>query len=247
MSQYRISVCIATYNGEEYIFEQIKSILKQIKENDEIIVVDDCSKDKTVDIIKKISDKRIRIYINDINLGVNKNFEKAILKSKNEYIFLSDQDDIWIDNRVEFMMEELLKKDVNVVAGNSLFINKNGEKIDYDIRRLRDVESNSAIKNLVKIFKGNAAYYGCAMGFNRDLLKIVVPIPQYVESHDLWIAKAGITTNSIKHINENVVIRRLHGNNASIVNRKIHIKIYSRFIFLISLFELFRRKKKYSI
>ena len=75
---FNVSVCIATYNGEKYILEQINSILNQISIDDEIIVVDDCSKDNTVDVIKSIDDTRIKIVINEFNLGVNCSFENAL-------------------------------------------------------------------------------------------------------------------------------------------------------------------------
>jgi len=88
-----ISVCIATYNGEKYIKEQLDSIINQLDKNDEIIISDDGSSDNTIKIIESYKDGRIVLYKNSFK-NVVLNFEFAIDKSKGDYIFLSDQDDI---------------------------------------------------------------------------------------------------------------------------------------------------------
>ena len=73
-----ISVCMATYNGEKYIKEQIESILSQIGSHDELIISDDMSSDETVDVIKSIDDRRIKLYYHQENHGFVKNFENAL-------------------------------------------------------------------------------------------------------------------------------------------------------------------------
>ena len=90
------SICIATYNGEKYIKEQLNSILSQINEDDEIIISDDGSQDKTLDVIQEITDSRIVIIKNDSRRhGIIGNFQNALKHANGEYIFLSDQDDVW--------------------------------------------------------------------------------------------------------------------------------------------------------
>ena len=91
-----ISVCIATYNGEKYIEEQIASILPQLKENDEIIISDDYSTDNTIQVLTKINSKKIKIFKNQGEKGYTSNFENAIKQAKGNYIFLCDQDDVWL-------------------------------------------------------------------------------------------------------------------------------------------------------
>ena len=92
----KISVCMATYNGELYVAEQINSILSQLNYNDELIIVDDCSSDKTIDVITSFGDERINLIKNNKNIGVNKSFSKSILLSTGDYIFLSDQENMLI-------------------------------------------------------------------------------------------------------------------------------------------------------
>ena len=96
-----ISVALACYNGENFIYEQIQSIINQTITDLEIIICDDKSTDNTIDIIHNIKDKRIKLYQNNIQLGVVKNFEKAISLCNGEYIALSDQDDVWVEKKLE--------------------------------------------------------------------------------------------------------------------------------------------------
>ena len=113
-----ISVCMTTYNGERYVAEQITSILEELKSDDEVIVVDDCSKDGTVKILQDLNDLRIKIYVNDRNKGINVSFERAIYLANNDYIFLSDQDDIWIKGRVSLMVKKLIETSTLLVSSN---------------------------------------------------------------------------------------------------------------------------------
>ena len=104
---------MCTYNGEKYIKEQLESILNQTIAIDEIIICDDGSNDKTIQIIEEIQleyPNKISLYKNQVNLGSNKNFEKAITICSGDYIFLSDQDDIWKNNKVEKIIKHSLRK-----------------------------------------------------------------------------------------------------------------------------------------
>ena len=82
-----ISVCMASYNGENFIEKQIKSILLQLSSSDELIIVDDCSTDRTVERINAFKDSRIQLVQNISNSGEILSFSKAISLSKNKYIF----------------------------------------------------------------------------------------------------------------------------------------------------------------
>src|ERR1700742_3478188 len=98
-----ISVALCTYSGEKFLQEQMDSILAQTYKNLEIVIVDDCSTDRTIDIINSYAekDKRIKLFQNDTNLGFNKNFEKALSLTTGEYISISDQDDTWLPQKLQ--------------------------------------------------------------------------------------------------------------------------------------------------
>ena len=237
------SICMACYNGEKYIAKQIDSILKQIAENDELIIVDDCSTDNTVRVINDFEDKRIQLVCNNTNIGVNKAFEKAIKKAKGTIIFMADQDDIWTENRYVIMTEKLKEKNVMCVSGNSIAIDGEGNYIDFYLGELHSSDSYAYKKNIEKMFAGKAYYYGCAMAFHRNLDDIILPFPQKIESHDLWIAMAANLLKSNYHIDDVVLERRVHGSNASIVSRPLSKKIYSRIVFVWMLFQLKKRMR----
>ncbi|MEO5643505.1 MAG: glycosyltransferase, partial [Bacteroidia bacterium] len=96
----RISVCLATYNGEKYIGEQLQSILIQLSQHDEVIISDDSSSDRTIDIVQAFGDSRIIILHGQTFRSPIRNFENALSHAGGQYIFLADQDDVWLPEKV---------------------------------------------------------------------------------------------------------------------------------------------------
>lgn len=237
-----VSVCMATYNGGKYVKEQIDSILPQLEKDDELIIVDDSSKDNTVDIIKTINDNRIKLYCNEVNKKHVYTFGKSISLAKNELIFLSDQDDIWAVDRIKIMKEYFEKTGSWVVSSNFYLIdsNKNIFESKYPLRKN---ESQKFIKNIIDIILGRKDYFGCAMAFRKELKSIILPFPSYIYSHDLWIAFAGNILQSNLHIEEKTVFRRVHDNNVTNPNRSLKEKFKTRIIFFKSIIDIKRRIK----
>lgn len=242
MRKENVSICMACYNGAAYIKEQIDSILPQLIEGDELIIIDDGSKDETGAVVQSIEDGRIKYLKNVSNVGVNKSFEKAIKYAKNEYIFMADQDDLWTEGRLDVMLNAMKQGNL-LVSGNSISIDANGNPSDYDLGMLYEAGSKEYLKNIIRIFTGKAYYYGCAMAFQKKLCEIVMPFPNYIESHDLWIAMAANMLKSNAHLETMVLRRRIHGKNASVLQRKLSEKLYSRWIFVKSYVTLFWRIK----
>ena len=114
-----ISVCMATFNGEPYILQQLISILSQLGEEDELIISDNGSSDKTLSIIESLNDPRIKIF-NYKYLSISGNFENAIKNANGDLIFLSDQDDIWMDGKVESFRNAL--KCASVVLSDCVIV-----------------------------------------------------------------------------------------------------------------------------
>src|SRR6476469_1300094 len=107
-----ISIALCTYNGSKYLEKQILSIINQTYKNIEIIVVDDCSSDNTFEITQILASKyeQIKSYRNTENIGFNKNFEKAIKLTTGYFIAISDQDDIWLENKLQRLYDNLQDK-----------------------------------------------------------------------------------------------------------------------------------------
>src|SRR3990170_615318 len=121
----KISVCIATYNGEKYIKEQLDSILPQLNQTAEIIISDDSSTDNTLQIIDAFNDKRIVVFPNQKFRSPIFNFENALSHSSGDYIFLADQDDVWLPGRLAKMIP--LFDEFDVVVHDCKVVNENLE------------------------------------------------------------------------------------------------------------------------
>lgn len=201
-----ISVCIATYNGEEYIEEQINSILGQLKNNDEIIISDDSSTDNTLDVIKSFNDERIKIFPNNKFHSPIYNFENALKQVQGDYIFLSDQDDIWLDNKVAKMVEAL--KQYSLVVSDCYVVDK-----DCNIIRDSFFTKKPTPGILKNIIKNN--YIGCCMALRREVLTKALPFPKQIAMHDIWLGLCGSLYYKAIFIPDKLILYRRHGNNAS--------------------------------
>lgn len=247
-----VSVCMATYNGELYVVKQLRSALEQLGSDDEIVVVDDCSVDSTVELIKGLDDKRIRIFVNDKNRREVYSFSRAISLARNDYIFLADQDDLWKDGRVELMKTQLLNASGMLLTSNFEWMDSDEKKIYIHYDGVKPSDSARWLHNIVEIFIGKTNYFGCAMAFRRELVPLILPIPDYIESHDLWIAMAANLIKSNVHLSESTLRKRKHDSNttSTVSNRSLYFKLRARAYFVLSIFELNRRRrlieKKYS-
>lgn len=217
--------------------EQVDSILPQMGDSDELVIVDDASSDGTVAYLRSLRDSRIRIFFNASNLGHVQSFAKAIEFARGKYILMADQDDVWSNGRLQIMCDAL-STGCKLISTNSQFIDRQGRSIPPLHSDLVEADSSQYLTNIAKIFSGSAYYYGCAMGMRDELRRLILPIPAYVESHDLWIAMAANIVRSNRHLPCYTLQRRVHGNNASVVSRPPIRKIISRFIFLLSFFHI---------
>lgn len=237
-----LSVCLAMYNGSEFLREQISSILAEIGPSDELLVLDDGSNDDSVALVRSIQDSRIKVFINATNLGPVRSFERGLTLAKNDVIFLADQDDIWVPGRVRAMLAALDANDADVVSGGSRYIDRSGNPIDVDdIPTIAPLTSSHHVANIVRIFRGTIGYFGCAMAVRRDFLPTILPFPAELESHDLWIAMAANVAGRNAHVDDAVLYRRIHGSNLSYIKRSIFAMLYSRLIFIRSLSVLLGR------
>lgn len=234
-----ISVCIPTYNGEKYIREQLDSILSQTKAVDEIIISDDSSTDRTIEIIKSYKNPIIRILDNRRFNSPIFNLENALKHSKGDYIFLADQDDLWNNNKVEVMMNHLQKN--QLVVSNGQLINNEGDILEESIFNIYN-SKKGFIKNLI-----TNSYMGCCMAFQRDLLNYTLPFPKKIAMHDLWIGLNAELFYSVYFCDIQLISYRRHGSNLAPLRGEssypLSYKIRYRIEILISLFKNYIQKK----
>lgn len=234
-----VSVCMATYNGEEYLFEQVKSIIDQLNVNDELIISDDGSTDKTIAILKSFNDDRIKIYFNEGTRGPIGNFQSALRQASGDLIFLADQDDIWFDNKIKVMSAYLNKYDV--VACDCKIV-------DGSLRVLKESYFNHARSGpgFFKNFKRNT-YMGNSMAFKKSLLPVILPFPTNIPNHDLWIGVVADLFYKPYFIPQILGLHRRHNSNASNtfdikLKTSFWKKLNKRFLVLRNLPQLFRKK-----
>lgn len=205
----KISVCMATYNGEKFIEQQINSILNQLGDSDELIISDDKSIDNTVSIIKGINDKRIKLIINKGEHGYTRNFENALKNAIGELIFLSDQDDIWLDDKISVMTKELQSYDF--VVSDSIAVNRDLNVLYQSRFQEFDVKSGF-INNFIR-----TRYIGCCMAFKRKVLEVSLPFPDnYIDCpHDYWVALVSELYFKTNLIEKPLILYRRHSSNTS--------------------------------
>lgn len=216
-----ISVAMAVYNGEKYIKEQILSILKQLNCNDELVISYDKSTDDTYRIISDLAvrDNRIKIFSGP-SLGIIKNFENALRQCKNDYIFLSDQDDIWLDGKIHNVIKTFKSTRTDVILHDCMVIDEKNKVIAPSFFKLRHCRRGFLL-NVIK-----NSYIGCCMAVKRDFLMKVLPFPENIPMHDQWIGLIAEKKGSVAFLNKQLIKYRRHSNNAS----KLHHAKFSDMI-----------------
>lgn len=206
-----ISVIMAAYNGELYIEEQIASIVSQLEENDELIISDDGSTDKTKIIIKKMQDKYPNIVLIDgPKEGIAANFENGVCRARNEIIAFTDQDDIWVDNKV-LLLKMAFKNNANVemVMHNAGYIDADGKILAGNIFDDRKT-CHGFIRNLIR-----STYYGCCMAFRREFISRYYNNVTNMKAYDQYLGLCAEKRHVSLFIDELLIYHRIHLQNES--------------------------------
>jgi glycosyltransferase involved in cell wall biosynthesis len=208
-----ISVAMAVFNGSRYIREQIESILIQLGVDDELVISYDESEDDTYEIISTLSsvDSRIKIFKNP-GSGIVKNFENAIRLSKGEYIFLADQDDVWLDNKIKIVIEEFKRTNSDAIAHDYKLVNENLDPLNQKDKSGFELRGKSAgvLNNIIRL-----SYIGCCLAFKSKMVPHILPIPTEKRSHDWWIGTVTGLIGKFSKLDEKLIYHRIHMNNAT--------------------------------
>ena len=211
-----VSIALCTYNGEQYLGEQLESLITQSYANLEVVVVDDCSTDGTVALLTKYSmqDQRLKMFSNQTNLGYSRNFEKAISLCTGEFIALCDQDDIWNADKIEILLREI---------GDNILIYHDSEFIAEDGSLM-----NKRMSEVVNFYSGNDPsvflFFNCVSGhsvlFRKKLVEHILPFTPGV-FYDAWIAFSAVNIGSVNFIPDRLVKYRQHrASSTDILKRK---------------------------
>lgn len=214
-----VSVCVATYNGATYVRQQLESVLCQLAPDDEVVVSDDGSTDATLDVVRAMSDSRIRI-VEGPKRGLTYNFENAINNAQGDYIFLCDQDDVWLPNKVERMVEELQSHDLVVSDAciTDADLTDTGRTL-FDLHHPR----RGAIPTFV-----HTSYIGCCTAFRRRVLERLLPFPKNIVMHDYWVGQCCDWFYTTAFIPDVLMKYRRHGGNTSSLSEGSRLSLFEK-------------------
>lgn len=204
----RVSVAMAAYNGEAFIGEQIASILPQLGTEDELVISLDPSDDRTAEKIRGFADPRIRL-LDGPGQGLQKNFENALRHCRGEILFLCDQDDVWMPDKVKSVLAVFDACDALLVLHDAKITDgalQVTEPSFFAAHGTRTGFLHTILRN---------SYIGCCMAFRRELLENVLPFPGRLPMHDQWIGLQAERSGRVELIARPLLLYRRHGGNVS--------------------------------
>ncbi len=225
-----VSVCMATYNGEKYVAEQLRSILVQLQPNDEVVISDDGSTDETCAIIESFNDSRIRLLHNNSH-DIKANFQNALLHAQGDIIFLADQDDVWLEGKYEACCTAL--KECDLVVHDNIITDSHLQPICTSFFA-ENHSRRGVLHNMLR-----TSYWGACMAFRRHIFLRSLPFPATLAlGHDSWMGLVAELTGKVAFIPVPYLLYRRHENTAtnpiggifSRSKRSLFAKIWDRII-----------------
>jgi glycosyltransferase involved in cell wall biosynthesis len=215
-----ISIALCTYNGERFLNDQLDSYCRQTRLPDELIICDDASQDSTVQLIQEFAQKApftVRLFINEKNMGWRKNFDQALSLCSGDIIALSDQDNIWLDNRLA-RFEQIFLNYPNVMYAfsDALMVNDKSQDLGYTILgkfyKFYKKLQYSPFEFTKILIRRHKDVPGCLMVMKKDLANTALPLPDLWD-HDTWLSIVGSTMGSVIKIPDVLMKYRLHAGN----------------------------------
>lgn len=213
----KVDILLATYNGEKYIKEQVESILNQTYENIQIIISDDCSTDKTRQVLKEYeNNEKIKIFYQEKNLGYVKNFEFLLKQVESNLYMLSDQDDVWKKEKVEKSVEKIESEKLDLVFGDLEVVDENLNTLYKSYNRYMHLIHK--IKKYQKDYRLQYLYNcmtGCTIISRKNWIDKVLPFPtdSKYTIHDYWLGLVIALNGKVGYIEEPYILYRQHGKN----------------------------------
>jgi glycosyltransferase involved in cell wall biosynthesis len=220
-SRPMVSVCVAAYNGELYVEAQLRSIIPQLTATDEIVIVDDASKDNTAETIDNVCRSlaqdvhapRILFVRRDVNQGVVRTFEQATRISTGDILFLCDDDDLWAPDKVQKVLSVFIEQPhVDLVTTDIAMIDKNGAPYEDALFMKHRHSSAGFFSNIA-----HNQFQGSTMAFRATLLDTVLPFPaNQLFLHDAWIgSRCAVAGKKVVFLKEPLLLYRRHEKNYS--------------------------------
>lgn len=207
MYKTKISIAMATYNGSKFLFEQLESFSKQTRQPDELVVCDDGSTDQTLEILYKFQEDapfEVKILKNSENLGVGRNFAKALSHCSGDILFMSDQDDFWFESKLERIQDILTRNSrIQVICNDQ--INAREDLSHEGVSRLA--------RRRARGYRDETFTTGCCTAIRKDWLKFTLPFG--VRGFDIWTNRLAYLAGAWQLLDEPLQFYRRHGENVS--------------------------------
>lgn len=220
-SNSKVHILLSTFNGANYLTDQLNSLLKQTYKCWELIIRDDGSSDGTHDIIRRFInlDKRISLIEDSYgNLKSSLSFSILMEKVKTiaDYVMFCDQDDIWFPNKIEISLKKMQELELKSGKNISLLVYGTYQLIDQHGRPLSNLPPVFPSHPTINLLLAENYIYGCTTIINKYLLNKSVPISKYAENSDYWMAITALATNGkISYISNPLLFYRQHQNNVT--------------------------------
>ncbi|MGL5030539.1 MAG: glycosyltransferase family 2 protein [Aeromonas sp.] len=216
----KIDIALASYNGSKYIEAQLESILNQSHTNLSLIISDDGSTDNTVDIILEVSkkDSRVKLVNKSRVGGVVNNFNCCLSFCDANYIMLSDQDDIWLPDKIENMLFLLLKEEREIGNDSPMLCYSDLKLVDSELNLLAESfykanNLNPFLNQDLRYLTWRSSIYGCTCIFNQACLKQALPFPAGIPMHDHWLGLVALNNGKLSYHDVPTILYRQHSNN----------------------------------
>jgi glycosyltransferase involved in cell wall biosynthesis len=197
---------MATYNGAQFLPRQLESIVSQLGSEDELVVSDDRSSDRSLDIVRAVEDPRVRISSNPSARSPVFNFENALRMARGDTLVLADQDDVWLPNRLETIRAKFISKPAGpfLIAFDAYVVDEQ-ERVIHESLFAKINAGRGLLKNLLA-----NRYVGCCMAFSRELLEIALPFPRKIPMHDMWLGQLCELVGTTEFVPERTTLYRRH-------------------------------------
>ena len=187
-------------------------------------------------MISAFNDKRIQIHHYTSQKGIIRNIENAMMKATGRYIFLADQDDIWVEGKLQTMLA-CFKHETHILMSDAVVVDSELNIIQETLSNWRPYHSGF-VRNIVR-----SRYIGCCMALDADILHSILPFPKYIKAHDVWIGLYGELTKSIKFVDKPLILYRRHDGNVSTASAKSQNSLYTMITY--RLYFLYATIKRY--
>jgi glycosyltransferase involved in cell wall biosynthesis len=234
-----LTVVMATCEGERFVDQQLDSIVRQLGPADEVVVSDDASTDATVDIIRAMGDSRVRVLINPARVGYLRNFGRALAEARGTHIFFSDQDDVWLPEKVSTLTAALERS--ACVASDAVVVDEQLQVLSPSYFALRRAQSFSALGILLR-----PPIVGATMACEAGYLRKLLPFPAGVP-HDFWITFNAALDGALETVRQPLILYRRHTAAVSLSatgRKRAHAKIVAERVKLLSAWVQRRRSNR---